>query len=58
VLVANIELAIVERVLERCSSPVAVTSGYLDSEAPTTLGWTSAHRLELDGWAADVLCAK
>ena len=58
VLVANIELAIVERVLERCSSPVAVSSGYLDSEVPTTVGWSAADRLELDGWAADVLYAK
>ena len=58
VLVANIELTIVERLLERCASAVAVTSGYLASEAPTTLRWTHMDRVELGGWAADVLHAK
>jgi ribosomal protein L11 methyltransferase len=58
VLVANIELAIVERLLERVASPVVVTSGYLQSETPTGRGWTRTDRMELGGWAADVLRAK
>lgn len=58
VLVANIELSVVERLLERAEASLAVTSGYLDSEAPTASGWTRAGRLELEGWAADVLRAK
>jgi hypothetical protein len=55
VVVANIELAVVELLLERADSPVAVTSGYLASETPAVSGWTCVDRLELDGWAADVL---
>jgi ribosomal protein L11 methyltransferase len=58
VLVANIELSIVERLLERTASSVAVTSGYLQSETPTEGGWTRIDRVELDGWAADALRAK
>jgi ribosomal protein L11 methyltransferase len=58
VLIANIELAIVERLLERVACPVAVTSGYLQSETPTARGWTRTDRVELDGWAADALRAK
>jgi ribosomal protein L11 methyltransferase len=58
VLVANIELAVVERLLERGASSVAVTSGYLQSEEPTERGWTRTDRVELEGWAADVLRAK
>lgn len=58
VLVANIELAVVEQVLERVTHPVAVTSGYLDSETPTAPGWTRSDRVEVDGWAADTLRAK
>jgi ribosomal protein L11 methyltransferase len=58
VLVANIELGVVERLLGRVQSPVAVTSGYFDHEAPAASGWTRADRLVLDGWAADVLRAK
>ena len=55
VLVANIELAIVEQLLRRLAARVAVTSGYLASETPTAPGWTHVDRLEVDGWAADVL---
>jgi ribosomal protein L11 methyltransferase len=58
VLVANIELAIVEQVLERVACPVAVTSGYLQSEAPSGRGWARVDRVELEGWAADLLRAK
>ena len=57
VVVANIELAAVERLLSRHGSTVAVTSGYLADEAPAATGWERVARLELDGWAADVLAA-
>jgi hypothetical protein len=53
--VANIELAVVERLLERLPARLAVTSGYLATEAPSAGGWAHVRRLELDGWAADVL---
>lgn len=55
VLVANIELGVVEAVLRRAPARVAVTSGYLAHEAPAAAGWERAARLELEGWAADVL---
>jgi ribosomal protein L11 methyltransferase len=53
--VANIELGVVERLLERLPARLAVTSGYLAAEAPGTPGWARVRRLELDGWAADLL---
>jgi ribosomal protein L11 methyltransferase len=58
VVVANIELAVVEALLRRRSAPTAITSGYLSREAPCTTGWVRVSRLELEGWAADVLVAK
>ncbi len=54
VLVANIELRVVEQLLGRAGSTVAVTSGYLAAEAPQAPGWVGVGRLELEGWAADV----
>jgi ribosomal protein L11 methyltransferase len=57
-LVANIELAIVERLLPRAPAGLAVTSGYLASEGPRVQGWTAVDRLELEGWAADVLSGR
>ena len=54
VLAANIELRVVEQLLARARSTVAVTSGYLAAEAPLALGWADVDRLELEGWAADV----
>ena len=54
VLVANIELGVVEQLLGRTSPTVAVTSGYLAAETPRALGWVGVDRLELEGWAADV----
>ena len=56
--VANIELGVVERLLQRVESPVALTSGYYASETPAATDWTHVSRLELHGWAADVLRAK
>ena len=55
VAVANIELAVVESLLGRVPAKVAVTSGYLAHEAPTASGWECSRRLELEGWAADLL---
>jgi ribosomal protein L11 methyltransferase len=53
--VANIELAVVEQLLPRTSARVAVTSGYLAPETPRAQGWSIVERLELEGWAADML---
>ena len=58
VVVANIDLAVVEALLERAPARTAVTSGYLAHEAPRASGWISVSRMELDGWGADVLIAK
>jgi len=57
VVVANIELAVVEGLLARSPARVAVTSGYLSDEGPRMPGWERAARVELEGWAADVLLA-
>ena len=54
VLVANIELAVVERLLERAQSRIAVTSGYFASDRPRSTRWEPVDRVELEGWAADV----
>jgi ribosomal protein L11 methyltransferase len=53
VLVANVELRVVERVLARRPALLAVTSGYLVEERPTAPGWRHLERCGLDGWAAD-----
>jgi ribosomal protein L11 methylase PrmA len=55
VLVAIFELGVVEAVLLRAPARFSVTSGYLANEAPAVAGWERAARLELEGWAADVL---
>lgn len=53
-LVANIELQVVERLLRRSPAPVAITSGYLVADEPRADGWKVVGRLALEGWAADV----
>jgi ribosomal protein L11 methyltransferase len=58
VVVANIELAVVEALLRRVPARVAVTSGYFASDTPRVQGWNAVERLELDGWAADVLARR
>ena len=58
VAVANIELAVVERLLERLDARTAVTSGYFASERPRANGWSHVERVELEGWAADVLAKR
>lgn len=57
VVVANIELGAVDALLGRRTATTALTSGYLAHEAPAARGWQRAARVELDGWAADVLTA-
>ena len=54
-LVANIELQVVEALLARRPAPRAITSGYFTHEQPQVTGWTPVTRVELDGWAADLL---
>lgn len=54
-LVANIELQVVERLLRRSPAPVAITSGYLVADEPRADDWKVVDRLALEGWAADVL---
>jgi ribosomal protein L11 methyltransferase len=56
--VLNILLPVVERVLARLETGVAVTSGYAASESPEAPGWRPLRRLELDGWAADALAQR
>jgi ribosomal protein L11 methyltransferase len=58
VVVANIELAVVERLLGRVPAAVAVTSGYFVAHAPRRAGWKRVDRIEIEGWAADVLVAR
>ena len=36
----------------------AIVSGYLPGETPSAAGWERAERLELDGWAADLLVSR
>ena len=55
VAVANIELGVVEPLLRRLRSSLVVTSGYYASDVPRVEGWTPVDRLEVEGWAADVL---
>ena len=58
VAVANIELGVVEALLVRLPASIAITSGYLESETPLVPGWEPVDRLELEGWAADVLARR
>jgi ribosomal protein L11 methyltransferase len=55
VVVANIELGVVDALLARIDARTTVTSGYLASERPEAPGWRAVERIELEGWAADVL---
>ncbi len=54
VVVANIELSVVESLLARVVARRVVTSGYLAAETPSTPGWEHVERLVLNDWAADV----
>jgi ribosomal protein L11 methyltransferase len=55
VAVANVALDVVEALLPRLHSDVAVTSGYLERDRPDVAGWRPRDRRTRDGWAADVL---
>jgi ribosomal protein L11 methyltransferase len=55
VVVANIELGVIEPLLARRPAPVAVTSGYVAGRAPNVRGWETSSTLVLDGWAAHVV---
>jgi len=57
VVVANIELAVVEALLIRRLARTVITSGYVAGERPRAEGWTIVRDLELDGWSAHVLIA-
>lgn len=54
VVVANIELRVVELLLARTTATTIVTAGYLVSEVPSAPGAEHVERVELEGWAADV----
>jgi len=53
--VLNIALDVVEGILPTLDVPRAITSGYLERDAPTVEGWVSVSRSVRDGWAADLL---
>jgi ribosomal protein L11 methyltransferase len=55
VALANVALDVVERLLPRLACQTVITSGYLARDRPQVEGWTFAGRLEVDGWAADLL---
>ena len=55
VVVANIELAAVEALLPRLTSPRAIVSGYLVTDELRASGWRRESRVEREGWAADSL---
>ena len=52
---ANISLAVVERVLPRLASRRAIVSGFLERDTPAAAGWRRLDRRTLDGWAAELL---
>jgi ribosomal protein L11 methyltransferase len=52
--VANVALDVVERLLPRLPTRLAVTSGYLDRDRPDADGWQHRDRRTADGWAADL----
>jgi ribosomal protein L11 methyltransferase len=53
--VMNIALDVVERMLAGLPVERAITSGYLDRDAPCAEGWHRLDRRVRDGWAADLL---
>lgn len=55
VVLANVQLDLVERLLPRLRAPLVVTSGYLDRDRAEVEGWRPVDRRESDGWAAEVL---
>jgi ribosomal protein L11 methyltransferase len=53
--VMNIALDVVEGMLPRLPVERAITSGYLERDAPRADGWHRLERRVRDGWAADLL---
>ena len=53
--VMNIALDVVETMLPTLDVEWAITSGYLEREAPRVAGWGRLTRRVRDGWAADLL---
>jgi ribosomal protein L11 methyltransferase len=53
--VMNIALDVVESLLPKLPTKRAITSGYLERDAPLADGWRSLERRVRDGWAADLL---
>ncbi len=54
VAVANIALAVVERLAVRAPTPLLVTSGYSARGRPRLAGWRHKLRRDAEGWAADL----
>jgi len=54
VAVANVTLAVVERLAPRLESGLFVASGYLDGDEPRLDGWLRRDRRSSDGWGADL----
>jgi ribosomal protein L11 methyltransferase len=52
--VANIAPEPVAALSGRLPAERAITSGYLEADAPTLAGFSRTERVELDGWAADL----
>jgi ribosomal protein L11 methylase PrmA len=55
--VANIELRVVEALLARCDARHAIISGYLAGEAPAAPGWAAVEAVEVEGWAAHLFAS-
>lgn len=55
VVVANIELAAVECLLEAVAAPRAIVSGYLARDGLRAPGWRRIARVQIRSWAADSL---
>jgi ribosomal protein L11 methyltransferase len=53
--VMNIALDVVESLLPELPVERAITSGYLERDAPQADGWHRLQRRVRDGWAADLL---
>jgi ribosomal protein L11 methyltransferase len=53
VCVANITLAAVDAAAPRLRARELVTSGYLDADRPSPVGWRHVERRTTGGWAAD-----
>ena len=55
--VANIELRVVESLLARSEAAHAITSGYLSGEAPDAPRWTQLEAVEVEGWTAHLFAS-